>query len=69
LGLLETFGAVWISSSYKDAIGMVILIVILLIAPQGLVGFLRGIRSLVAIIGNVQNGKSKNILRRASCGF
>lgn len=44
-GLLETFGAVWVSSSYKDAIGMVILIIILLIAPQGLVGFLRGIRS------------------------
>ena len=46
LGLLETFGAVWISSSYKDAIGMVILIVILLVAPQGLVGVLRGIRGL-----------------------
>ena len=46
LGLLETFGAVWISSSYKDAIGMVILIAILLIVPQGLVGLLGGYRRL-----------------------
>jgi branched-subunit amino acid ABC-type transport system permease component len=47
LGLLETFGAVWISSSYRDAIGMVILIVILLIVPQGLVGLLRSNRGLL----------------------
>ncbi|MCI0659313.1 MAG: hypothetical protein L0170_19845 [Acidobacteria bacterium] len=37
-GILETFGAIWISSSYKDAIGMILLIVILLIFPQGLLG-------------------------------
>lgn len=43
-GLLETFGAVWISSAYKDAIGMVLLILILLIVPQGLVGLLRSRR-------------------------
>jgi branched-subunit amino acid ABC-type transport system permease component len=40
-GLLETFGAVWVSTAYKDAIGMVLLILILLAFPQGLVGLLR----------------------------
>jgi branched-subunit amino acid ABC-type transport system permease component len=40
-GLLETFGAVWISTAYKDAIGMVLLILILLAFPQGLVGLFR----------------------------
>ncbi|MFN0300986.1 MAG: branched-chain amino acid ABC transporter permease [Burkholderiales bacterium] len=40
-GLLETFGAVWISTAYKDAIGMVLLIVILLVFPQGLAGLVR----------------------------
>jgi branched-subunit amino acid ABC-type transport system permease component len=37
-GLLETFSAVYVSSAYKDAIGMVLLIVILLFLPSGLVG-------------------------------
>jgi branched-subunit amino acid ABC-type transport system permease component len=36
-GLIETFGAVFVSSSYKDAIGMIVLIFILLVAPQGLI--------------------------------
>ncbi len=40
-GLLETFGAVWVSTAYKDAIGMVLLIVILLVFPQGLAGLVR----------------------------
>ncbi|MFM9884334.1 MAG: branched-chain amino acid ABC transporter permease [Burkholderiales bacterium] len=40
-GLIETFGAVWISTAYKDAIGMVLLIVILLVFPQGLAGLVR----------------------------
>jgi len=37
-GLLETFSAVYGSSAYKDAIGMVLLIAILLFLPSGLVG-------------------------------
>ena len=37
-GLIETFSAVFLSSAYKDAIGMVLLIAILLILPSGLVG-------------------------------
>src|SRR5712691_5052296 len=37
-GLIETFGALWISSAYKDAIGYAIMIAILLVAPAGLFG-------------------------------
>jgi branched-chain amino acid transport system permease protein len=40
-GLIETFGAVFISSAYKDAIGMLLLIAILLVLPQGLAGLWR----------------------------
>jgi branched-subunit amino acid ABC-type transport system permease component len=40
-GLIETFSAQWISNSYRDAVGMVLLILILLAMPQGLVGLLR----------------------------
>lgn len=38
LGLIESLGAVYISSSYTDAYGFILMIVILLIAPQGLFG-------------------------------
>jgi branched-subunit amino acid ABC-type transport system permease component len=37
-GLIETFSAVFLSSAYKDGIGMILLILILLILPSGLVG-------------------------------
>lgn len=37
-GVIETFSAMFISTSYKDAVGMVVLIVILLVAPLGLFG-------------------------------
>ncbi len=37
-GLIETFAGMVISTSYKDAVGMVILIAILLLAPHGLFG-------------------------------
>lgn len=37
-GIIETFSAMFISTSYKDAVGMVVLIVILLVAPLGLFG-------------------------------
>lgn len=37
-GLIETFSPQWISSSYRDAVGMVLLILILLALPQGVVG-------------------------------
>jgi branched-chain amino acid transport system permease protein len=40
-GLIETFSAQWISSGYRDAVGMVLLILILLVLPQGLVGLFR----------------------------
>jgi len=40
-GLIETFSAQWISNSYRDAVGMVLLIVILLAMPEGLVGLVR----------------------------
>jgi branched-chain amino acid transport system permease protein len=37
-GLIETFSQQWIPSSYRDAVGMVLLILILLVLPQGLAG-------------------------------
>lgn len=37
-GMIETFSAVFISSAYKDAVGMILLIAILLVLPSGLVG-------------------------------
>jgi len=37
-GLIETFSAVFVSSAYKDAIGMLLLIAILLVLPSGLMG-------------------------------
>jgi branched-chain amino acid transport system permease protein len=40
-GLIETFSGQWISSSYRDAVGMVLLILILLVMPEGLVGLVR----------------------------
>lgn len=38
LGLVETFGAFFLSSSYRDAWGFIFLICMLLISPYGLVG-------------------------------
>ena len=43
-GLIETFSGVLISTAYKDAVGMVMLIVILLLAPSGI--FIRAGRRL-----------------------
>ncbi len=40
-GLIETFTATSISTAYKDAVGMVLLIVILLVLPQGFAGAMR----------------------------
>jgi branched-chain amino acid transport system permease protein len=37
-GLIETFSGMLISTAYKDAVGMVVLIVILLFMPSGLFG-------------------------------
>src|SRR5216683_348658 len=37
-GLIETFSTVFLSSAYKDAIGMILLIAILLVLRSGLVG-------------------------------
>jgi len=38
LGLLESFGAGYISSTYKDAIAFVVILAVLFAAPQGLFG-------------------------------
>jgi branched-chain amino acid transport system permease protein len=43
-GLIETFSAVFVSTAYKDALGMILLILILLTWPQGLAGLARGAR-------------------------
>ena len=44
LGLLESLGAGFISSAYKDAIAFVVLLAVLLVRPDGLVGALRSER-------------------------
>ncbi|MGA7877151.1 MAG: branched-chain amino acid ABC transporter permease [Desulfoferrobacter sp.] len=38
LGLLESFGAVYISYAYRDTFGFIILMIVLLIRPHGLFG-------------------------------
>jgi branched-chain amino acid transport system permease protein len=38
LGVLESFGGVYISYQYRDTFGLVILILVLLVRPQGLFG-------------------------------
>ena len=38
LGVLESFGGVYISYQYRDTFGLVILILVLLLRPQGLFG-------------------------------
>jgi branched-chain amino acid transport system permease protein len=38
VGLLEAFGAGYISSSYKDAIGFIVILLVLFVVPQGLFG-------------------------------
>ena len=38
LGVLEIMGVAYLSSSYKDAIAFAVLIIVLIIRPQGLLG-------------------------------
>jgi branched-chain amino acid transport system permease protein len=38
LGVLESLGAGYVSSGYKDAIAFLLLIAMLLVRPQGLLG-------------------------------
>ena len=38
LGVLESFGAVYVSYGYRDTFGLVILVLVLLVRPQGLFG-------------------------------
>ena len=38
LGLLEALGAGYVSSTYKDAVAFVVILAVLLVAPQGLLG-------------------------------
>ncbi len=38
VGLAETFAAAYISTAYRDAFAMVLLLIVLLIKPEGIVG-------------------------------
>lgn len=38
LGLLESFAAGWISSTYKDAVAFIVILLVLFVLPQGLFG-------------------------------
>ena len=38
LGVIETFGAAYISVPYKDAFGFIVLVAFLIVRPQGLFG-------------------------------
>lgn len=38
LGLLEAFGAGYLSSTYKDAFAFIVILAVLFVAPQGLFG-------------------------------
>jgi branched-chain amino acid transport system permease protein len=42
LGVLEIFGAGLISSGFKDAIALIVLIIVLLLRPQGIIGVVTG---------------------------
>ena len=42
LGILEMFGAGLISSGFKDAVALIVLIAVLLMRPQGIVGVVTG---------------------------
>lgn len=44
LGLLESFGAGYVSSAYKDVIAFVVILAVLFVRPDGLVGVLRSER-------------------------
>jgi branched-chain amino acid transport system permease protein len=38
VGLLESFGAGYLSSAYKDAIAFIVILAVLFVMPQGLFG-------------------------------
>jgi branched-chain amino acid transport system permease protein len=38
LGLVESLGAAYVSAGYKDTFGLLVLIAVLLLRPQGLFG-------------------------------
>lgn len=44
LGLVENFGIWYLPSGYKDAIAFVLLLVFLLVRPQGILGINKGVR-------------------------
>lgn len=44
LGLVENIGIWYIDSGYKDAIAFVLLLIFLIVRPQGILGIIKGIR-------------------------
>jgi branched-chain amino acid transport system permease protein len=38
LGMTETFAVAFISATYKDVVAFVVLVIVLLVRPQGLLG-------------------------------
>ena len=38
LGMLEAFSAGYLSSSYKDAVAFLVILIVLFVMPQGLLG-------------------------------
>ncbi len=44
LGIVENIGIIWMPSGYKDAIAFFLLLIFLIIRPQGLLGISKGMR-------------------------
>ena len=44
LGIIENFGIWYLPSGYKDAIAFVLLLLFLLVRPQGILGIKKGVR-------------------------
>jgi len=44
LGLAENLGIIWLPSGYKEAITFVLLLIFLIVRPQGILGINRGVR-------------------------
>ena len=65
-GLIETFSTVFLSSAYKDAIGMILLIAILLVLLSGLVGLWQRGNVAIAVVKSGIPRRSPIITRPSS---